>query len=309
MSPDEYLTTLVMSLSEIETLQLIQALDSSSDIPPFVKGEFETSEVTEWISRNQESLVAALTRIVDLTDEAIAYLFRLGVLPISNRDLHTVAIQLRFFVHSDLLEEPRVGGSQDFALNELAASSAMLSEICSEVAAANHSFGLTIPPPIVTLERGSLQYTIGGGLLASGVALVMACGSGLVASPLGLFGGGVLACAGVLDLSVNWVKSIAETRKVKAEAYKLYAEARKLDAEARKLDLEGDELESKQFDREDYHHRAFAHSKLVPRDVVLREAKRLGLEQGYANHILNRVLPKYRLMSNYLGHTRQDRNE
>ena len=57
MSPDEYLTTLVMSLSEVETLQLIQALDSSSDIPPFVKGEFETSEVTEWISRNQESVV------------------------------------------------------------------------------------------------------------------------------------------------------------------------------------------------------------------------------------------------------------
>lgn len=310
MSPDEYLTTLVMSLNEVETLQLIQALNASSDIPPFVKGEFRTSDVTEWISRNQESLVVALTRIVDLTDEAIAYLFRLGVLPISRRDVHTeIAIQLRFFVHSDLLEESRVGGSQDFALNELAASSAMLSEICSEIAAANHSFGLTISPPIVKLERGSLQYTISGGLLASGVALVMACGSGLVASPLGLVGGGVLACAGVLDLSVNWMKSIAETRKVKAEAYKLNAEARKLDAEARKLDLEADELERKQFDREDYHHRAFAHSKLVPNDVVLREAKRLGLEQGYANHILNRVLPKYRLMSNYLGHTRQDRDE
>jgi hypothetical protein len=310
MSPEEYLTNVILNLGEVETLELIHVLNSERDPPPFRKGEFRPRDVREWIGRNRDILVISLTRIIDFSDEAIAYLFRLGVLPISKAEVGSEsALQIKFFAVPDRREDLDIVSSQTFALSDLTASSALLCEICFEVAATNHSFGLTLDPPLVNLQRGSLQYTVGGGLLASGVALVIACGAGLVVAPLGFVGGGVLACTGVVDLALGWRKAVAETRKLRAEAYKLLAEARKLDAEARKLDVEADELEHKRFAEDVYHYRSFAYSKLVPRDVVLREAERLGLEEGYANHILNRVLPKYQLMGQHFHRVTRESDE
>jgi hypothetical protein len=101
----------------------------------------------------------------------------------------------------------------------------------------------------------------------------------------------------------------SEARKLEAEAHKLDAEASKLEAEARKLELEAKVIQDKRFDEAIYQYRSFAHSKLVPREVVLREAERLGLNEGYANHILNRALPKYGLIMQRFHHITSEDNE
>jgi hypothetical protein len=172
-----------------------------------------------------------------------------------------------------------------------------------EVEIANNAFGITSDAPTVSVQVGSIQYAVGGSLLASGVGLVVACGTGLVAGPLGFIGGGLLASAGIIDLAFGWRKAATESTKLRSEAHKLDAEALKLRAEARKLEVEARKLELEAKDVQDKSHsepihqyRNSAYSKLVPREVVLREAEALGLKEGYANYLLNRSLATYILV-------------
>jgi hypothetical protein len=196
MSPEEYITNLILNLGEVETLELLYVLGSSNDPPPFQKGEFTPREVQEWAARNQDSIVASILRVVDLSDEAVAYLHRLGVLFIG-RTFWEGSLQIKFPEFTGLAKDLNTQNEQTFALTDLAATSAALCELFVAIGAANHSFGLTFDPPIVSIQKGSIQYLVGGSLLAIGVGLVIACAEGTVLAPFGFIGGGVYQ---VLDL-------------------------------------------------------------------------------------------------------------
>lgn len=302
MSPEEYITNLILNLGEVETLELLHVIGPSNDPPPFEKGEFTPREVQEWVAGNQDLIVSSILRVVDIGDEAIAYLHRLGVLFIG-RTFWEGSLQIKFPEFARLAKDLNAQNEQAFALTDLAATSAALCELFVAIGTANHSFGLTFEPPTVNIQKGSIQYLVGGSLLALGVGLVIACAEGTVLAPYGFIGGGVLSSAGLIDLALGWRKAVSENSKFQSEAHKLEAEAHKLDAEAskleaeaRKLEIEAEVIKDKRFDEAVYQYRSFAYSKLVPREVVLREAERLGLNEGYANHILNRALPKYGLI-------------
>lgn len=196
------------------------------------------------MARHSGAVVPSLLRVVDLSDDAIALLFRLGVLRIG-RTSWEGSLQIKFSERAGLHTEPDSPNEQSVSITDLAATSAALCELFVEVGAANHSLGLTLNPPVVSVQSGSVQYTVGGSLLASGVALVVACGAGIVVAPIGFIGGGVLASAGLIDLALGWRRAVTEHRKLAAEAHKFDAEAHKLEAEARKLELEAKDIEAK----------------------------------------------------------------
>jgi hypothetical protein len=221
MSPQEYITNLILVLGEVETLELIRVIGETNDPPPFRKGEFAPTEVQEWVGRTQESLMTSILRTVDMGDEGVAYLHRLGALPIG-KEVFEGSVELRF-------STGRYSSADDrsFSIADIAASSAALCELSMEIAAANYAFGIESDPPSVRVDSGSIQYTVGGSLLASGLGLVVACGAGLVAAgPIGVIGGGVLASAGIIDLAFNWRRGLAESAKLRSEANKLNAKPR-----------------------------------------------------------------------------------
>jgi hypothetical protein len=72
MSPEEYITELILNLGEVENLDLVRVIGNESDPPPFQRGEFTPVEVQEWVSRNKDSIVPSILRVVDLGNEAVA---------------------------------------------------------------------------------------------------------------------------------------------------------------------------------------------------------------------------------------------
>jgi hypothetical protein len=164
-------------------------------------------------------------------------------------------------------------------------------------------------PPAVSVEAGSVQFTVGGGLFASGIALLAACSAGMVAAPAAAAASGcTLATAGFIELALNWREKIAQIRKTDAETTVLRLEhdhitvqqsqrLRELEIQAKELELEmarARAMETRDADE-------ISSAGLVPRDVVRREAERLGLSEGYANYILNRTLPSYRKLAAYFS--------
>ena len=135
--------------------------------------------------------------------------------------------------------------------------------------------------PAISIQQGSIQYAVGGSLLASGIGLVVACNAGLVLARWDSLGAEFLASVGIIDLAFGWRKSATENTKLRSEAHKLDAEAqklraetRKLDAEARKLEIEAKDVQERRPHQPIYQYRSPAYSKLIPKEVVRRSLNR-----------------------------------
>ncbi len=321
MTPAEYLSRLIMSLSEVETVELGRLFVSAGRPPsPLLRGEFDPQEVEDWIESNLKYVVPSLLRVIDPGDEIIAYLYRLGVFDyeIKPEDWDQEVLLspryranrliVRFEVHADSGDSDDEGditykevGSQYVSLSGLAISSAALFEIFFHLAIANHPLALEweFRDPFITVQSGSIQYAFNGSLLAAGIALIVACGAGVTApAPTGLvYGlGGLLASTGLIQLAFEWRKQAAESRKLHAEALKLKAEALKNWAEAQQIiasTRQGARFVETPQDTPYYQYSRPAYSALVSPEEVRREAKRLGLTEEYATHLLNRALRPY----------------
>jgi hypothetical protein len=98
------------------------------------------------------------------------------------------------------------------------------------------------------VATGSVQFTIEGGLVASGLGLVVMCAAGLVAAPVvGPLAGGLMTGTGLLDLAMGWKQTLAEVDQTPARPAN--AQARKAEAEALLLELQA-EAEKAKRDRE-----------------------------------------------------------
>ena len=198
---------------------------------------------------------------------------------------------------------------------DIAITSAFLSEMFVDLGRANYVCGADIHPPKATIKAGSIKYTLGGGLFATGMGLLVACGSGIVGAPIvGPVAGATLATAGIFDLALGWKKQVAETARIQSESKKIDVDTRlvELELKIKQLELEKAQLLSEtqpEYDpRSDvlrlYVRRPIREqqkamppdSSEVPRKLVQRTAEDLNISEAYANHILNRCLGKFRML-------------
>jgi hypothetical protein len=179
--------------------------------------------------------------------------------------------------------------------------SAVVLEVTARVASALRPFVKNadehpeeLRPPSVEVRSGSIQFTVGGPLLASGVGLAIATGAGLVFPPAGLVGAGLLAVAGVADLAVNWWKAIAEAKKAATDERRTAAETPTLEEAQlkRHLELREKQLAIQKVEQElAMMDSAATPSALVPAEEVRMHARAWGLSEAGACHVLNRTLP------------------
>ncbi len=275
-------------------LEILRAAGMPDDRPSVLRGKGGSiPEGLRWLEQRRKTIAPLLLRHVDPPDGYVAGLVRDGDLQVPVEPHRPQSILLSGF----LTFEEEGHASARLPLSSIAASSALLLQAFIDISAANHACGGTVPDPMVRIERGSLQITVGGGLFASGVALLVACGSVLVGAPVaGIAGGAILATAGVIELAIGSKKTIAETRLLDMNALKADAERRKteLEIKLREIELERAQLER---DRDRAEQPAIPPgSAAVPRAVVRENSDQLGMSETYANHLLNRALPRYRYL-------------
>ena len=278
--------------------------DRPEELRPPVGGSWGT--VIEWMAPRRSSIVPALLRVRDLPYREIGRLIGDGDLS-PGQDFRRADIRIRVTPvgERESRRETRERVTR-VSLTDLAAASAMMVDVFMVVGTASESFDseIRVTSPDVEVRSGSVEFNIGGGgLLTSGMALVVACAagvSGLASAPLVVpLGGAGLVALGVIEVALGWKQKIAETRKTDEEARILRLlrdevvirqsrRERELNIKLKELELElaREQLRAAEPSR-------FASSSLVPRELVRNEAERLGLSESYANLLLNKALPTY----------------
>ena len=258
-----------------------------------------------WVRQHRSLLTPVLLRYIDLPDELIAGLVSDGDIQVPSKGSSDQTVV--FSVSLDVPKEVPV--ALPFELTQMTASSVFLFQLFVDISVANQACGIELLPPEINLSPGSLQVTVGGGLFASGLGLLVACGAGLIGAPVvSAMTGVALGSTGVVDLVLGWRKAAAESRKTFAEATKTDAERRllELDIRLKELELERSKLQSRVVGDQDEFGRPVrisrrclesrAESGEVRRNIVQQHAERLEMSESYANHVLNRALPAFKLM-------------
>jgi hypothetical protein len=286
--PDDghYVDELFYRLDEGEKIAIIRAGRLTDDRPSILRGRGgNRSDLSKWMKPIRHTIVPLLLRVVDLSDNAIGKLVSDGDLSLG--DLFTARqVNLRFFLERAASHAPpHTFDAGAVRLTDLTGCSAVLFEMFVSICSANRPLGLqeTFIPPDVRVEGGSVQFSLGGGMVASGIGLIVACSSGLLAPPAVVISSGiVLASIGLLDLVVGWKQKLAETRKTQEETRVLSVEhgttALQHNRRLRELELRIGEMELEKArpiaQAESLEESRFAYSGLVPREVVVAEVNR-----------------------------------
>lgn len=294
-------------LTESMRLAIVSEAGIEDDRPSILRGQGGTTQPgIEWIMRHRGSITPLTLRHIDPPDYIIAGLVGDGDLVIPSQCQGPRMILLSTLVASESLDT-----HEGFYLSDVLGSSAFLFQVFLDLSAANEACGLRSSLPKIQLNQGSVQITVGGGLFSSGVGLLVACGAGLVGAPLvGPIAGATLATAGVVELAVGWRKAIAEQRKLEAEASKTDAERRltEINIKIKELELERAYLEKNRvigydsvghpmhMERREVSSRIPPECAEISRGSVRQNAGALAMSETYANHMLNRALPNFRLL-------------
>jgi hypothetical protein len=275
--------------------------------PSWGEGLPESDEdAISWLREGGGGLLTHILRHVDMTNEELRNLVQAGFIKLPHaKEIPRPHAQLRAFS----------GGTESNAsgvpLDQLAIMSTVVLELSLEVATALEPFVGNVErpkelyPPTVTVDAGSIQLTVGGPLLASGVGLAVATSAGILISPLAIPAASLLAAAGVVDLAIGWWKSIGEGEKARAEAKRLSVDApskreaddkRALDRRQQELAIQRAEMELAAMSGA-----AAAASRLISPEEVRRQAELWGFTEPIATHLLNRVLPKTIAVRKVLG--------
>lgn len=286
---DDSLDLLFGALDELEKREILRLANLLDDRPDILRrGTGSLADRRAWMGTRRPRIADVLLRVVDPTDEEIARLSADGHLRVAPPG-PGARITLSLLASPTVDPDYQTSAGR-IPVTDLAVTTGLLVEIFVVLARANRPLGVDLAPPALAVMAGSIQFSIGGGLFATGIGLLVACIGGLVAMPLGagVLAGTTLAGTGLFDLALSWKKTIAESGKLDAEHRKLNAEAAKLEAEAKKLDLEATKLRLETATSQETR---FAASALIPRSIVRHEAERWSASEPYANHVLNRGLP------------------
>lgn len=243
----------------------------------------------EWFLNHRSVLDPHVLRTVDPPDELLPLFLDSGQIV----DRASDAARRQILITFEPFGKPPRGAEVDkeIPLHHFAAASIALQELVGHVVAAHIPLGIEVSPSCVNVKPGSIDLAVGGGLLASGVALIVACAGEMIAAPIvGPLAGSRLTLVGAIDLILSWKESAARIRLANADARRgelenqaflsEQAEAeRQLELDLKRLEVAARAHEVRQ-----------AAPALVPRELVRSEAERLHLDESHATHILNRGL-------------------
>jgi hypothetical protein len=303
--PSDVLRELILELAEPDRLEIIREAGLDDDRPALLRGDAEDGAVDEadtWVTQNGATILPHLLRRIDPSDDEMVALVQSGAMPFDRSLLEPREFIVRF-------NHPAMRAAVDggLPLSEVAATSLALTELVTSLLSANRSFGADALMPTVRLAAGSVEFlATGPGFLVSGLAILAACGVGVISAPL-IAGTAVHAC---IDMTLNWrnrssEKGRSDADRVKADAEMGRADAEHARADAKKTEAEtiGQELENEikrvrlgNLPAAPEAHRAVKSetppaSFFVPFALVDQSAKQNGLAPAHAVHLVNRGLP------------------
>jgi hypothetical protein len=306
---EHHIDRLFVAGSKVFQLQVLREARILDDRPRVLHDEWQSASyeaLAAWIPRHRRAITRGLLRLRDLLNSDVSALIADGDFDATVSRLSPVSVIVHCARTAHEIAERLEGG---LPITDLAAASAMMAEMSFVLTAASFPLDPTVGEriPRVVVRPGSIQFSVGGGLVASGLGLIVACSAGLVAAPVvGPVVGGTLASIGLIDLVVDWRKKLAETAKAKEESNKLkiendktaIAQTRRLQVlEIRKKELELQEAIAKQ-ERENESD-SVAFSGNIPRAIVIRQSELWGISEEHANHLLNRAMPTFLELKRY----------
>jgi len=178
------------------------------------EGKRQRQEYCNWLAKNHMLILTEILRLLDLPNETLTNLASDGLFAVEKLNQRMPGRHTVKFNFSQELGEKEVfckdSPSLDLSLFGVTAASAILNELFFKLAYSSNVFGEKPEQPYVVLNKGSIKFTIGGGLFGSGVALLVACGSGMVPVLGGLTGGVSLSTIGLIEIILNWRNSLMD---------------------------------------------------------------------------------------------------
>jgi len=220
-----------------------------------------------------ERILPAVLRRTPVSDDKFAFLVSESRIALGGRllpDMVTVTLSFSAATYTGI---PITG---------LTAASILIWEVTARVASVLNGLSLhqeELRPPGVNVTPGSVSFSLGGStLLVSGVGFLIACHAQMLpqdAASLTYYGGALLSSVGLVDLAVNWFKTIREAIKDDSETQlnriKVRQAERELGAEERKT--------------------VGSPATLISPENIAIESRQFGVPEPLAVHLLNRVLP------------------
>jgi hypothetical protein len=303
--PSEVLRELILELSEPDRLEIIREAGIADDRPPLLRGDAEDGPVEDadsWVDQNGAKIVPHLLRRIDPSDNEMVELVQSGMVAFDRSLLEPREFLVRF--NHPAMRRGLDGG---LSLSEVAATSLALSELTTSLLAANRSFGADAAMPTVRVASGSIDFlATSTGLIAGGLGLLAACGTGVISAPMA----GTALLTSAIDLALNWQKLSTEKGRSDGERAKAVAERGRADADRgraddKKIEVEttGQELENeiKRVRLGALPAQAESHreEKPVPRPasffapfaLIERCSRENGLGAAHGAHLINRGLP------------------
>lgn len=306
---EHYIDQIFSDLDETIKLEILQVADIVDDRPSILRGEGgRGADRLEWMEPRRNFLLPYILRTTDLSDRQITRLVQdQDLTPGRTEWLEEDLSSIRFaFSPQPSYNVPVATSDYYLPITELASASAIMCEMFVSLAAANRPFGIFINPPDVGVNRGSIEFTVGGGMFATGMGLLVSCSAGIVTAPvIGPIAGIAVASVGLLELALAWKKQVAETRKIEEETRILRIQndvvtvtqsqkIRELEIKQKELELEKARVQA-----QEEKGTRFAYSSLVDQETVRLIARHYDLTESYVNHILNRSLPHYLALKQY----------
>jgi hypothetical protein len=225
-----------------------------------------------WREQNRERLLTALLRRVNFTDAQVARCWNDGDFPTGN--LARVAVSAK-------IGRARRSATEKMRVPEVALAAGILTAIAGEVAGALRPLAIEDAAPMASLRGGSIHFSLATTPVATGVGVALYHLAGVPESIAIGTGAVILALSGVIDMALTWEKRDAEIQKLRAEAANLLEHARKARCQTKPEDP----------DKSPGGGGGGAASALVSQAEVHAQARRLGISEPLAHHILNRALP------------------
>ena len=303
--PSEVLRELILELSEPDRLEIIREAGIGDDRPPLLRGDAEDGPVEDadsWVAQHGARILPHLLRRIDPSDNEMVQLVQSGMVPFDRSLLEPREFLVRF--NHPAMRDALDGG---LPLSEVAATSLAMTELVTSLLAANRSFGADAAMPTVRVSAGSIDFlATGTGLIAGGLGLLAACGTGVISAPIG----GTALLTGAIDLALNWQKLSSEKERSDGERAKAVAERGRADADRgraddKKIEVEtiGQELENEikrvrlgNLPAQAESHRAekpdpTPASFFVPFALIEKYSQENGLSEALGAHLINRGLP------------------
>jgi hypothetical protein len=303
--PSEVLRELILELSEPDRLEIIREAGIGDDRPPLLRGDAEDGPVEDadsWVAQHGAKILPHLLRRIDPSDNEMVQLVQSGMVPFDRSLLEPREFLVRF--NHPAMRDALDGG---LPLSEVAATSLAMTELVTSLLAANRSFGADAAMPTVRVSAGSIDFlATGTGLIAGGLGLLAACGTGVISAPIG----GTALLTGAIDLALNWQKLSSEKERSDGERAKVVAERGRTDADRgraddKKIEVEtiGQELENEikrvrlgNLPAQAESHRAekpdpTPASFFVPFALIEQYSQENGLAEALGAHLINRGLP------------------